>query len=356
MQKTLKDMGKHLKNLISSEIPEIYTVNPVFSNVSREENLREGVLAFRNFLYRICDGLISEGNGYDSRKKMAHVFDDRITLSVYYPFLHNVKYLLLNIGLHSELTDNEQCLTVGNNIFNSKIPLSKSLECLGFLTDCGMQFEGIDLGVKKMALSKIESIKICYPENSVMLIGLKAMAIAEAEFGVNGYKASGISYCRFSDILLRCDYRVLMNSDTEVLSIVKDTINPLSCHVQEFVLQLHQWSLDKGFKCDVEIKDLWVKIKYSYKRNEIWGINASLNNGYQINIKAKNMTHYGGAIEKFPSLLQKMIEKGYGCGKKRGISPSCDGGCRGFRISLDDSVLELRNAIEIWLDKELSLH
>lgn len=131
-------------------------------------------------------------------------------------------------------------------------------------------------------------------------------------------------------------------------------MKPLSANVQDFILQLHQRYLDKGLKCDVEIKDLWIKIKYSYKRNEIWAINASLNNGYQINVKAKNTHKYADAIEKLPLFLQEMIEKGYGCGKKRGISDCCDGGCRGFRISLDDSIIDIRNAIETWLDTELS--
>ncbi len=354
MQKTLKDMAKHLKNVITPEIPETYTINPMFGNISSEENIREGVLAFRNFLYQLCDILISEGDSYDNNKKIAHAFDDRVTISVYYPFLHNVKCLLLNIGFHSVLTENAQSLIVGNNIFNTKIPVSKSIECLRFFTACGILIDGIDLNEKKPDLSKAERIEILYPDNPAMLTGLKVMAIAEMEFGTNVNKFNAISYCRFSDILLRCDYRVLNNNETDAISILEDTIKPLSVNVQDFILQLHQRYLDKGLKCDVEIKDLWIKIKYSYKRNEIWGINASVNNGYQINIKAKNTHKYADTIEKLPSFLHEMIEKGFGCGKKRGISDYCDGGCRGFRISLDDSIIDIRNAIETWLDKELS--
>ena len=354
MQKTLKDMAKHLKNVITPEIPELYTINPMFGNISNEEHIREGVLAFRNFLYQLCDILIAEGDSYDNSKKIAHVFDDRVSISVYYPFLHNVKCLLLNIGFHSVLTENAQSLIVGNDIFNKKIPVSKSIECLRFLTDCGILIDGIDLNEKKPDLSKVEGIIISYPDNPAMLTGLKVMAKAEIEFGTYVNKSNAISYCRFSDILLRCDYRVLKNNETDVISILKDSIKPLSVNAKEFIMQLHHHYLDKGLKCVVEIKDLWIKIKYSYKRHEIWGVNVSLNNGYQINIKAKNTNKYADAIEKLPSFLQEMIEKGYGCGKKRGISDHCDGGCRGFRISLDDSIIDIRNAIETWLDKELS--
>lgn len=354
MQKTLKDMAKHLRNVITSEIPETYSINPMFFNISNEENIREGVLAFRTFLYLLCDILIAEADSYDNHKKIAHVFDDRVTISVYYPFLHHVKCLLLNIGFHGVLTENHLSITVGNNIFNSKIPVSKSIQCLRFLTDCGILIDGIDLNEKKPDLSKAEKISISYPDNPAMLTGLKVMAIAEKELGKIENISNSISYCRFSDILLRCDYRVLNNNVTEGIEILKDTLKPLSVNVQDFILQLHQRYLDKGLKYNVEIKDLWIKIKYSYKRNEIWGINASVNNGYQINIKAKNLQKYADTFEKSTLFIQELIDRGFGCGKKRGISDYCDGGCRGFRISLDDSIINIRNTIETWIDKELS--
>lgn len=358
MGKTLKDMAKHLKNVITPEIPETYTLNTMFENISNEEDIRGGVLAFRDFLYRLCDVLIDEGDSYDNHKKNAHEFDDRVTISVYFPFLHNVKYLLLNIGYHGELTESARSLIVGNDIFNTKIPVSKSIECLRFLTDCGILIDGINLDDKKQDILKVERLKISYPDNPAMLIGLKVMAIAEVEFGTNGNKLEvnkleSISYSRFSDILLRCDYIVLENNYTDLIPILKNTINPLSANVQDFVLQLHQRYLGKGLKCDVDIKDLWIKIKYSYKSKEIWGINVSLNNGYQINIKAKNTDKYADTIEKFPSFMQEMIQKGYGCGIKRGISDHCNGGCQGFRYSLDDSIIDIREVIETWIDMEV---
>lgn len=98
----------------------------MFHNISNEEDIREGVLAFRNFLYQLCDVLIVAGDSYDSHKKIAHAFDDRVTISVYYPFFYNVKCLLLNIGFHGVLTESGESLTIGINIFNTKIPVSKS--------------------------------------------------------------------------------------------------------------------------------------------------------------------------------------------------------------------------------------
>ena len=237
-------MAKHLKNVITPEIPDTYEINPMFENISNEEEIRKGVLAFRNFLYQLCDVLMVEGDSYDNHKKNAHEFDDRVTISVYFPFLHNLKCLLLNIGFHGVLTESTGSITTYNNIFDTKIPVSKSIECLRFLTACGILIDGINLNDKKPDLLKAESLKISYPDNSAMLTGLKVMAIAEVEFGRNANnlkvnKSNTISYCRFSDILLRCDYRVLENSKVDdVISILKDTMNPLSSNVQDIVLQL----------------------------------------------------------------------------------------------------------------------
>ena len=135
----------------------------------------------------------------------------------------------MNIGYHGIPVDNKQSLICGNAVFNGKLSVTKNLECLRFLVDCGICIDGIEINEKKQNLSDIKTIKITYPDNPIMLIGLKVMAIAEIDHGtlIN------------QDVFLRCDYRVLKNDETDVLSILEDTIKPLSSDVQDFILQLH---------------------------------------------------------------------------------------------------------------------
>jgi len=344
MRKTLSDMAMHLKNLIPTEIPDTYAINITFKDVKNEESIYEGVLAFRDFLYRLCDVLIADGDFYDNNKKITHAFDNRSSISVHYPFLHNVERLLSNIGLHGVLAEGSNFTISGNDMLNSKLSGLKNLECLRFLATCGICFDGIDLDEKKPDLSKIERIIISYPDNTAMLTGLKVMAIAQKEFWSNDN----------TDNLLRCDYRSLSNERLEAVSILKELIKPLSINIQNYVLKLHQRYLDKGLSCDIKIKDFWIKIYYSYKKREVWAVNTSLNNGYQISVKAENTHEYTDVVKSFPLYLQEMIARGYGCGKKRGISSNCDGGCRGLRISLDESILGITDEIETWFDDELS--
>jgi len=343
MRKTLQDVASYLKEIMVPETHEAYAINPIYADVLPEEKIRKGVLAFRAFLVRLYDVLYAKGNVYDNSKKVAHEYENRTSLSVYYPFLHNVKTILMNIGYHGKLVDNEQSLVCGYTVFNEKLSVVKNLECIRFLVDCGICIDGIDINDKKQKLSDIKTINITYPDNPMMLVGLKVMAIAEIDHGtlVN------------QDVFLRCDYRVLKMDETDVLSIAQDTIKPLSSEIQNFLLELNQRYLNRGLTCVVEVKGFHIYIKYCYKRKDLWGINASLNNGYHINVKPTKTHEYTDTIKTFSPFLQELIAKGYGCGRKREIG-HCDGGCHGLRIPLNDSVLDIQDDIKIWFDKEVS--
>lgn len=343
MRKTLQDVANYLKEIMVPETYEVYAISPAYTNISVEKSIREGVLAFRTFLVRLYDVLYAKGAAYDNSKKVAHEYENRTTLSVYYPFLHNVSTILINIGYHGKQIESPHSLTCVNTIFNGKLSVTKTLECLQFLGNCGLCIDGIDINEKKQNLSDIKTIKITYPDNPTMLTGLKVMAIAEIDHRtlVN------------QDVFLRCDYRVLKKDETDVLSIVQDTIKPLSVDVQDFILQLHQHFLNKGLTCVIEVKGFHIYIKYCYKRKDLWGINASLGNGYHINVKPTKTHEYTNTISTFSPFLQELIAKGYGCGRKRELG-HCDGGCRGLPIPLDDSILDIRGSIETWFDQELS--
>jgi len=352
MRKTLKDMAQYLKKLIPAEIPKVYAINPIFEKIADEKYIRKGILAFRDFLCRLCDRLIIEGDSYDKPKKDAHALADNTSIPINYPFLSNIRAILSNIGSNGVLSENSDSLLLngnqspaaGGNIFNLKLPDSKIAECLRFLTACGICIDGMDLSAKKTDISKLESLVISYPDNPAMLTGLKVLTIAQSE----------LHTCGGEDVLLRCDYRALNTNAVEAVCFLKDTIRSLSIDIQNFILQLHQRCLDKGLKCVAEIMNFYIRFKYFYKSKELWRLNVSLNNGYNISIKANNTYQYADTIEKFPVCLQKKIAKGYGCGKKRGLTDSCDGGCRGFRIPLDDSIIEISGDIETWFDMELS--
>lgn len=356
MQITMGDMAKFLKTLIPVNIPEAYTINTMFRNISDEEDIRNGVLAFRDFLYRFCDCLIADDSLCTEAKKGKDKFSDDTTLTVEFPFINNIKSILINIGYHGILSDKGDSLLVNdwetlsikksfNKNSTAKIPVPQMIKSMRFLTECGIDFDGIDLSMKKPDIIKVEAVKITYPDHPIMLTGLKVLAIAEEELPASNN----------DEIFLRCDYRALKDGDTEVTSTLKDFVYPLSTTMQEFVLKLHQRYLDLGMKCNVEAKHLFVQFIYSYKGKAIWRFSTSLSNGFRIILKTKNTSKYADVIEKFPEFLQEKISKGYGCDRKTGSGHGqCQKGCEGFRFSLNDSVLDISRDLELWLDSELS--
>ncbi len=356
MKKTLSDMARYIKSIIPVNIPETYNLKPMFKSISDEESICNGVLVFRDFLYLLCDRLINDGSLYDDSPKNTKKDVSHTSLSASYPFLDYVRSILLNIGYHGELTENNdsifiddwQVLTTvlgpgGYWQSKAKIAVPKLIKVLRFLTYCGINFNDIDLDQENPDMSKVTSLRITYPENSIMLIGFKAMALASKELHINKIN---------DDIFLRCDYRVLKDEEIEAISLLKDTIHLLPSEVQDFVLKLHQHYIDVGLTCKAAWGKLEFVVTYSHKSKEIWSFSLSFSSGYRILIKANNTNKYPDVIEKFPLYLQEKISKGYGCEKKRFGEP-CQHGCHGFSFSLDESMLEISKDIEIWLDREL---
>ena len=358
MQKSLSDMAKYIRNIITPSIPDAYTVKPMFNQIADDASIRNGVLAFREFLFLVCDRLTSDGNLYDKPPKPEK--DGIISHPSFmegYPFFNYVKSVLFNIGVHGIFSENNVSVVIndteslimllnsGGGLSKSKIPTPKMITVLKFLTSCGILFDGINLDEKKPDMTKVMSLEISYPESPFMLIGLKVMAIAQKNLNP---KPGGIY-----DVFLRCDYRVLLDEDTETISLLTDFVNPLPAEVQDLVLRLHQLCCDKGLVCVPNIYLPELTFPYFQKNKEILSFRATLESGYRFLLKAQKVQKYTDTIKTFPMPLQEKIAMGYGCDRRR-FSKPCVRGCHGFSFPLDDSLLVISRDIEKWIDEEMS--
>ena len=354
-QKPLGDMAKYLKGLLPANIPAAYSLKSMFTNISNEDNIRNGILSLRDFLNQLFDRLIVDGGQYEKQKNEKDHLDKHPNLLDGYPFIYYVKSVLINIGYHSALTGNGDSMTLSDWKLltdaiskegyptTAKISAPKVMECLRFLATCGFCFEGFDLDVAKPDKSNAKPFEIIYPDDSAMLIGLKVMATAQREFHIKGKE----------DIFLRCDYKILSNEEQDVIDTLRDTIHPLPAKAQAFVLKLHRHYLGAGLACQVKISTLGNLFSYMYKSHVLWEYSSSFYNGSRIFFKAPNLHTYHEAVGQYPLLLQELISKGYGCEKKRFGQP-CQSGCHGYSIPLNDSFLELSKDIEMWIEIELS--
>ena len=111
--KPINEVAKFQKNLMPGNIPGDYILKPMFESVASAENIRNGIVAFRDFLVLLCDMLITDGYLYAKAPKKPGSMAD-------YPFLFNITNLLVDIGYHGKLNKN------GDTLMITDIPLCSS--------------------------------------------------------------------------------------------------------------------------------------------------------------------------------------------------------------------------------------
>jgi hypothetical protein len=351
--KPIGEIAKYLKNLMPANIPDDYAVNPSFVSIASEGDIQRGVAAFRDFLYLFCDRLDSDGHLYAKPPKTPKAMDD-------YPFLHNINNFLIEMGYHGKLAESGDSLLItempsfsGNK---PKVSASSQSDCKRFLTLCGFVFDGSE---------------VLYPNNPIVVTGLKAIAVAEMDIRRKRY---------WNDLaFLRCDYRLIKKEKTDPLDILKDFVHPLPEKVQNFAVNLHQRYRDMGVTCVIFNGN----IAYAYTKNSkevascclngvlqhetpakkalsqrkiydrrLWEFSCTLRNGFALVARPKKTEKYTDIIETFPPNLREKIERGYGCDRLRRNEP-CQHGCAGIIFPLDASILDIGKDIEKWLDNEV---
>ena len=279
---TFTDMARYLKNLLPAEIPADYSVKPIFTKIEREDNIRNGVAALRDFMGQNYDLLIADSGQYE--KPNVKIGDRNPSLAVDYPFIYHARSVLLNIGYHSKLRGDAltfcglQTLTpvicCEGMESTTKISAPRLMECLRFLSGCGLYFEGIDLDAEKPAMADDELVEVTYPDNSDVLTGLKIMAVAQRD----------LRWKTNDEIFLRCDYRALTNDTLNAAGALKDLLTPLAFEIQETVLRLHQKSMEKGLECTVKT-GLKSSFLYTNQKTAVWEFSSSFSGGCRVSFR-----------------------------------------------------------------------
>jgi len=359
--KPIGEIAKYIRNIVPANIPDEYALNPILKNIAGEENIRMGIVSFRDFIYLFCDRLTSDGYLYAKPPKKPGSVDD-------YPFLHNISNVLAEIGYYSKLSEKGNSLRISElpsfsnttddkgKVRKAKIPASGQAECLKFLALCGFVFSGIDLEAKALNFSEAQAIELSYPKDPLLLTGLKAMSIADMELRETRRYWN-------DHYILRCNYRLVKAEKTDPLDELKDFVHPLPSRLQKFAINLHRRYTDIGMSC-VVLSDRQYHFAYYYRKNSrrplsprdlytqrVWEFSLSLRHGYCLYVRAKKTEKYKDIIKKFPANLREIIERGYGCDRKL-RNERCQGGCQGIRIPLDDSILNISKEIQTWLDCE----
>jgi len=228
MQKPLTDFAKHMKGLVL-EMPADYSA--------------KDIQAFHDFLHQFFDYIATVGDQHDKPKPNANRVWGGINFTMDYPFLRDMAAVLMNIGICAEFNIIGDALVIGGAelaIILKKAKVPKPATYLRHLTDCGIEFFGIDLDTEKPDLAKAQTIEISYPDNPAMLHGLKIMANAQIKINKKRYKEGSWACVNTIDnIFLRCDYNALEDAELEQTAIITDILKPFPHDTQQLVLSIH---------------------------------------------------------------------------------------------------------------------
>jgi hypothetical protein len=352
----LSEVAEYLKKIIPVNIPQAYALKPMFLSIAGEERIRDGVIAFRDFLRLLCERLITDGSAFD--KPPAKPKND-----LDYPFLHSISSLLIDIGCYSRLSEDGGALLVSEAPSFAVLSKDKSktgkyrlpINCLRFLELCGFVFTGINFDGKAVALSSEHPLTVAYPQNPALLTGLKALGTADVKLRERRYNTDASVF--------RCDYKLLKAEATDPRDALIDFLAPLPQSVRNFALDLHERYTKMGMTCETLMTAFDNHIFYSNLKNtrralsardkyylRVWEFALSVRHGCRLVVRDKNTYARADVIENFKLPLRAIIERGYGCDRRLRNEP-CQHGCQGFRIPLDESIVELGGDIKIWLDR-----
>ena len=146
MQKSLYEFAGYLAGSIPEEIPEDFKLDEYFTAYADEGDIREGVRAFRDFLYRFFDMLKAHSQEYDHPIKPADKTTDTISIAQEYPFIRNTVSVLIHIGIISGIQAPGRISVNGRKLHAALkgARVSKVDESISFLEKCGLQliYEG----------------------------------------------------------------------------------------------------------------------------------------------------------------------------------------------------------------------
>jgi len=349
------EMISFMRTLIPTVLPNHYQVDKEFHVYGDDEDIKAGVNSYRNYLYHLYDIMLKDSTLSSTPKKGKMKAYDEVSLSVEYPFLNAIRSILNNIGTRGKFLKDENCIVIDNFSSlaiktslnkNSRVTLSNAqmLKALRILEKSGLLFHGIDLTTKRLIHDNTQKFNILFPEDSKMLIGLKAL---------------GSAYNKFSDrdnddILFRCDYRFLGTNKPNPDEYLIDYTRQLSKNTTLFIHEIHRLLLDLGATCHTEMRMVNFHFMYTHKKKLLARFSASLNQGYRFIIKPKHVDKYRPLIDTFPDDLRETILKGYGCNKKSGTGHgNCQNGCAGIVFKLGDELHINKQYFKKWLQAEV---
>jgi hypothetical protein len=363
-----------MKANIIETTPEKFQIDPAFRINLSEEEIREGLLSFREFLKLYFDVIAADNNLYD----ITLIEEPReiATIAQGYPFLGKLSHLLNHLGIHGELiNDTNKYLVMECKKLNSvikKVKVKQLKELLIYLSEMGFLFDGLELKDKKFDFTKQETFRIFYPDNDTMLVGLKLISMAQVNLAGKCYNTeTGTCSAGVENIFLRCDYHTLENAKVKTHKMyIRECLNSLTPEMATYITELDILLTENNCKNEGDPGNFKYAFTYTSKKTKkvvckiAFGIT-----GCSIKLNAEHINEYLNFITKLPTDMLDIMKNGWNCAKAfdiNGCNPKCQAGfkfkidgteylkcrCLNFNFSINNATN--REIIKKWFELEMS--
>jgi len=289
----------YLKGLVIPHTPTDFVVAEPFRHGMSNEELLDGIAAFRTFLYELYDKIAAAGKDF--------------------AMIHDIAVVLSTIGLYGRLeTDiRNELVVVGDDLL---IPLSptkppamnklnnkRKQEVFDYLSEMGFYFENLNLS-ESIDLTKTGIFYITHENDDRIIIGLKLLAQAK-----NNIKSG---FQKFMTTFMRADFYPLANAVPKAhTATAHEFANSQPPEIREWIIAAEKLLMDN--KCKIScfyLSNTNGDGSFSYaKRGKTICRIAMGMGGSLIDIRGNHFTNESTILPDLPSHMLNTIRQG-GCG------------------------------------------
>jgi len=261
MKKDITYICDYFKALIISNLPDDFVIAGPFRHGLTNDELKKGIIAYREFLKTLFDKIAENKNQIDVERGSKYdpygSKGDRGTSSIKECFsvFYDLAMILLSLGFHGRLEMKpEKRLTIcGNDMFTVICPATekyqslikmkdkRKLEMFRLLSDLGLHFNGADFS-EEVNFSKAKKFYITFNKNNFFVVGLKL--IAEAITNNKYYIKLENLLC---PVVLRGDFSPLANTVPQKYKPnISEYANAQQPEIKEWITNIETLLINNG--------------------------------------------------------------------------------------------------------------
>ena len=253
MKKDLTDVCSYLKGLIIPSTPSGFTVAPPFRHGLTDDELLQGISAFRTFLHNLYDKISADKNRFDMPKAKNYAPEaGEDSIQKCFPIINDIAVVLWTLGMYGKLeTEPRKELTVvGSDLLTplsstkppaiNKLNSKRKIDAFNFLADMGFYFEDLNLS-ENLDLSKTGTFYVTYENDDFVILGLKLLAQAKQNV------KSGFQ--KFATTFMRGDFYPLANPVPKAhTATAAEFAAPQPPQIRDWICGAEKLLLDSGCK------------------------------------------------------------------------------------------------------------